>query len=56
MQAHMSETIQLKDDKISVVISDDTNNALMNSNGLFVKDVSNDISTNSKAIETLQNS
>ena len=54
MQSHMSETIQLKDDKISVVISDNANNAVLNNNGLFVKDVSDDISKNTEAIGELQ--
>ena len=54
LKNNLSETIQLEDDKLAVVISESEGNALQNKNGLFIKDNTQDIANNLKAIEELQ--
>lgn len=54
LKNNLSDTIQLEDDKLAVVISESEGNALQNKNGLFVKDNTQDIADNLKAIEELQ--
>lgn len=54
IQNHLSDTINLKDEKLIVVISDQENNAVENRNGIYVKDNSDLIENNMEAIENLQ--
>jgi uncharacterized protein YeeX (DUF496 family) len=57
MQSHTSSTIKIgENDALEVVISESEGNALKNKDGLFVKDNTQDIADNLKAIEELQNS
>lgn len=63
VSTHMSNTIEYKDDKLQVVVSDLDDNALIFKSGLFVKDYSEDITSLKSAsdsygetIEQLQSS
>jgi hypothetical protein len=57
MQSHTSSTIKIgENDAVEVIISESEGNALKNKDGLFVKDNTQDIADNLKAIEELQNS
>ena len=57
MQSHVSSTIKIgENDVVEVIISESEGNALKNKDGLFVKDNTQDIANNLKAIEELQNS
>lgn len=54
INSHISDTINFEDDKLQVIISDSENNALLNQNGLFVKDTTSEINAHNEAIEALQ--
>lgn len=57
MQSHTSSTIKIgENDALEVVISESEGNAIKDNNGLFVKDNSQEIANNLKAIEELQES
>lgn len=55
MQEHSSDTITVnEEEKVIVVISENEGNAIINNGGLYVKDNSQELSSNTTAIQELQ--
>lgn len=49
-----SDTVVLEEDTLKVIISTQENNAIQKSEGLFVKDLSSEVQTNTESISNLQ--
>ena len=54
IQNHLSDTVELQNDKIVVKISDSEGNAIENKAGLYVKDNSESLKANAESIKDLQ--
>ena len=48
-----SKTLELKDDTLNVIISEDDKNAITLSNGIYVKDLTEDVTKNAESIDTI---